>query len=111
MFLIITQHGANLHLHHYVVQQNSIQQVREVQMPVPVPVPVRWHECLHLSETPVSGVDRSNVWKIRKMKGSLLLPTQVTSGLSMNSSRQGRKSPGSISAQVPGQSVRTESPS
>lgn len=47
------QHGANLHLHHYVVQQNSVQQVREVQLPVPVPV--CWHECLHLRETPVSG--------------------------------------------------------
>lgn len=45
---------ANLHLHHYVVQQNSVQQVREVQLPVPVPV--RCHECLHLRETPVSGL-------------------------------------------------------
>lgn len=47
------QHGANSHLHHYVVQQNSVQQVREVQLPVPVPV--HWHECLHLREMPVSG--------------------------------------------------------
>lgn len=43
---------ASLHLHHYVVQQDSVQQIREVQ----VAVPVRWHECLHLSETLVSGL-------------------------------------------------------
>lgn len=39
--------GANSHLPHYVLQQDSIQQVGEVQ----VRVPVRWHECLHLGET------------------------------------------------------------
>lgn len=50
----VTKPEASLHLHHYVVQQDSVQQVREVQ--VPVPVPVRWHECLHLSETLVSGL-------------------------------------------------------
>lgn len=44
--------GANSHLHHYVLQQDSIQQVGEVQ----VRVSVRWHECLHLSETDISGL-------------------------------------------------------
>lgn len=48
----VTKLETNLHLHHYVVQQDSVQQVREVQ----VPVPVRWHECLHLSEAVVSGL-------------------------------------------------------
>lgn len=48
----VTKLEASLHLHHDVVQQGSVQQLREVQ----APVPVHWHECLHLSEMPVSGL-------------------------------------------------------
>lgn len=85
------------HLHDDVTEQDAVQQLGEVQ----VRGPVVWHERPHLRIRERVCVCVRQLSRVRAREGSRCSSlqtelTQVTSGLSMKSSRAGRKTPLSI---------------
>lgn len=84
----------DLHLSHYLIQNRSIQQVWKVQMNASI----IWNERLDLIRK-MQDVGNITISARTNLKVSVLL-TQVTRGLSMKWSREGKKTPLSIFTKV-----------